>query len=144
VIRPENVPVAVDCIVEIADGSKLVLIERKNPPYGCAIPGGFLEAGETVADAARRELKEETGLEVTLHYLLGVYSKPGRDPRGPVVSVTLVGSSDGWPVAGDDAAKIFILDLNHHPIPPMAFDHEDVLRDYLNYRNVNKRPPLDR
>lgn len=150
-IRPENVPVAVDIIIELPDGNgnyKIVLIERRNPPHGWALPGGFVECGESVADAARREAKEETGLDVTLAYQLGVYSRPGRDPRGPVVSICFVGWAEGTPKAADDAKNLRLVDIQKENYPDiartLAFDHGEVLWDYLNYRGGGPRPPLDR
>ncbi|MGH8335854.1 MAG: NUDIX domain-containing protein, partial [Gammaproteobacteria bacterium] len=99
--RPVCPPIAADAIIEIGD--RIVLIERKNTPYGWAIPGGFVDFGETVEHAAIREAKEETSLDVELHALLGVYSRPDRDPRGQTISVVYVGRAAGTPVAQDDA-----------------------------------------
>src|ERR1700757_5311155 len=99
--RPKCPPIAADIIAEIGD--KVVLIERKNIPYGWAIPGGFVDFGETVEDAAVRELREETSLEVDLRALLGIYSRPDRDPRGHTVTAVYVGRARGTPQAQDDA-----------------------------------------
>lgn len=144
-IRPENVPVTVDIIIEMGDQEQyIVLVERKNPPHGWALPGGFVEGNESVADAARREAKEETGLDVELFQLQGVYSKPGRDPRGPVVSVCFVGYAKGTPKAADDAKNVRVFNIYEDELPPMAFDHKTVIDDYLNKRNCGKRVPLDR
>src|ERR1700735_3528426 len=97
-------PIAADIITEIGD--KVVLIERKNFPPGWAIPGGFVDFGETVEQAAVREAREEISLEVELRALLGVYSRPDRDPRGQTVSVVYVGRAHGEPRAADDAKGI--------------------------------------
>jgi len=135
--RPVTPPVAADVIIELVDrpGRPIVLIERRNPPAGHALPGGFIDVGETVEDAARREAREETGLDVQLRGLLGVYSDPGRDPRGHTITIVYVGEASGEPAAGDDAAAIVVADPEAPP--PLAFDHERILRDYL--RRLRKR-----
>jgi 8-oxo-dGTP diphosphatase len=135
--RPVTPPVAADVIIELVDrpGRPIVLIERRNPPAGHALPGGFIDVGETVEDAARREAREETGLDVQLRGLLGVYSDPGRDPRGHTIAIVYVGEARGEPAAGDDAAAIVVADPEAPP--PLAFDHERILRDYL--RRLRKR-----
>jgi 8-oxo-dGTP diphosphatase len=129
--RPVTPPVAADVIIELADrpGRPVVLIERRNPPPGYALPGGFVDLGETVEDAARREAREETGLDVQLLGLLGVYSDPARDPRGHTISVVYFGEAHGEPVAGDDAGAIVI--VSPESPPPLAFDHARILDDYL-------------
>src|SRR5713101_204135 len=99
--RPKCPPIAADIIAEIGD--KVVLIERKNFPPGWAIPGGFVDFGETVEQAAVREACEEISLEVEVRALLGVYSRPDRDPRGQTVTVVYIGRARGTPVASDDA-----------------------------------------
>ena len=129
--RPVTPPVAVDVIIELADrpGRPVVLIKRRNPPHGYALPGGFVDLGERVEDAARREALEETGLEIELRSLLGVYSDPGRDPRGHTVSIVYVAEARGRPQAGDDASRVF--EAQPGSPPPLVFDHDRVLRDYL-------------
>jgi 8-oxo-dGTP diphosphatase len=135
--RPNCPPIAADVIIEI--DRRIVLIERKNYPYGWAIPGGFVDIGETVQDAAVREMHEETGLDVELTDLLGIYSRPDRDPRGHTISVVYVGRAQGVPQAADDAksAGLFAPDA---PPSPLAFDHAEILADYVRYKQTGKRP----
>lgn len=127
----------VDVIIEVPGG--IVLIRRRHPPDGWAIPGGFVDAGERVEDAARREMREETSLDVELVELLGVYSDPARDPRGPTISTVFVGRAAGTPKADDDAADVGVFDERHVPTP-LAFDHARILADYFRYRRTGERP----
>jgi 8-oxo-dGTP diphosphatase len=129
--RPATPPVAVDAIIELVDrpGRPIVLIERRNEPLGWAIPGGFVDVGETVEQAAIREAREETGLAIELGPLLGVYSDPARDPRGHTVGIVYVATAHGEPVAGDDARSFVAVDPRHPP--PLAFDHDRILADYV-------------
>lgn len=132
----------VDVIAEMPDG-RIVLVRRKNPPPGWALPGGFVEAGESAAAAARRELQEETGLDVDLSELFHVYADPARDPRGPTLSVVFIGRASGTPVGADDAAEARAFSLDALPAP-LAFDHALILADYRRYREEGRRPPPDR
>lgn len=120
---------AVDVVLRMNDG--IVLIRRRNPPFmGCyALPGGFVEIGETVEDAARREVMEETGISASLVGLVGVYSDPDRDPRGHVVSICYLADGSGELRSGSDAsdARIFRPD----ELPELAFDHARMIRDAL-------------
>jgi 8-oxo-dGTP diphosphatase len=129
--RPRTPDLAVDVIIELEDrpGRPIVLVKRRFPPAGHALPGGFVDVGETVENAARREAREETGLDITLGTLLGVYSDPSRDPRGHTVSLVYIASATGEPVAGDDAAGVLI--VNPGAAPPLVFDHGLILGDYL-------------
>jgi 8-oxo-dGTP diphosphatase len=126
-----------DVIIEVGD--HIVLVRRKYPPEGWAIPGGFVETGETVESAAVREALEETGLPVTLTALLGVYSDPSRDPRHHTVSTVYVGRAEGSPSGGDDAAEARLFAEGDLP-SPIAFDHAAILADYFRYRKTGKRP----
>jgi 8-oxo-dGTP diphosphatase len=123
--------VAADAIIELVDrpGRPVVLVERRYPPPGFAIPGGFVEFGETVENAAVREAREETGLAITITALLGVYSDPDRDPRGQTIGVVYVATAEGTPIAGDDAGAVRIIDPRQPP--PLAFDHARILADYV-------------
>ncbi|MBK5101043.1 MAG: NUDIX hydrolase [Desulfobacteraceae bacterium] len=119
----------VDTIIEM-ENSGIVLIQRKNPPFGWALPGGFVDYGESLESAALREAEEETSLKVELKYLLGAYSDPTRDPRHHTISVVFVVKGKGEPRAADDAEDIGIFDFNSLP-QHLAFDHEKILRDYF-------------
>lgn len=138
---PMTPPIAADTIIELIDrpGRPIVLIERKNPPPGWAIPGGFVDVGESVEQAARREAQEETALDVTLVALLGVYSDPRRDPRGQTVSVVYRCEARGTPRAQDDAAAVGIFSPDRLPAN-LAFDHDRILADYLTFRQTGKPP----
>lgn len=133
-----------DIIIELVDrpGRPIVLIERRNPPPGWAIPGGFVDVGETVEQAAVREAQEETALAVTLMALLGVYSDPQRDARGHTASAVYVAAAQGTPRAQDDAAAVGVFNPENLPAN-LAFDHHRILTDYLTYRQTGK-PPLPR
>ena len=133
--KPVTPLVTVDVIIEVEGG--VVLIERKNPPHGWALPGGFVDVGETVEAAAVREAGEETGLAVELVELLGVYSDPARDPRGHTVSVVFIGRAQGEPKAADDARAIAVADPRQPP--PLAFDHARILADYCRRRLAHAR-----
>ena len=132
----------VDVIAEMPEGG-IVLVRRRHPPPGWALPGGFVEAGESAAVAARRELREETGLDVELLELFHVYADPARDPRGPTLSVVFIGRARGMPTGADDAAEARIFPLGALPAP-LAFDHALILADYRRYRTEGRRPPPDR
>ncbi len=130
--RPETPLLAADIIIELVDRSDrpIVLIKRKYPPVGWAIPGGFVDIGESVEQAAVREAKEETALEVTLTKLLGIYSNPGRDLRGHTASVVFIAEASGQPSAQDDAAEIAVIDIQALP-DDLVFDHNQILADYV-------------
>lgn len=134
--------IAVDIIIELADRPQrlIVLIERRNPPHGWALPGGFVDVGETLEHAAVREAREETGLEIRLKALLGCYSNPARDSRGHTVSAVYVAEARGEPKAGDDAGRIQIADPLQ--LPALAFDHALILSDYRRYRETGMLAPL--
>lgn len=141
--RPETPLIAADAIIELADRPErpIVLIERLNPPHGWAIPGGFVDLGERMEQAAVREALEETGLRVTLRALLGLYSDPARDPRGHAVTAVYVAEARGEPRALDDARALGVFDLDDLPAQ-LAFDHRLVLADYRAYRASGIPAPL--
>jgi 8-oxo-dGTP diphosphatase len=132
---PKTPALTVDIIIELRDRPDvpIVLIRRKNPPHGWALPGGFVDIGETVEHAAVREAGEETALRVTLKLLLGCYSDPARDPRGHTASAVYVAEAEGEPRAQDDAAGVAIFSPEALPAP-LVFDHARILRDYLAWR----------
>jgi 8-oxo-dGTP diphosphatase len=117
----------VDVVISLA-GDRVVLVRRKYPPPGWALPGGFVEEGETLEAAAIREANEETGLDVTLTDLLYVYSDPRRDPRRHTVAAVFLGRAAGEPAGGDDAAEARAFAWAELP-SPLAFDHAEILRD---------------
>jgi ADP-ribose pyrophosphatase YjhB (NUDIX family) len=125
----------VDIIIEVGDG-KIVMILRKNEPIGWAIPGGFVDYGESLEDAAVREAKEETSLDVTLLEQMHTYSEPGRDPRQHTISTVYIATGKGIPKEADDAAEIGIFTEDTLP-SPLMFDHGRILADY--FRNKKKR-----
>jgi 8-oxo-dGTP diphosphatase len=133
--RPITPQLTADVIIEVPllDDKPIILIERKYEPYGWAIPGGFVDVGETIASAARREALEETTLEVDLELLLGIYSNPERDFRGHTVSAVFVGNATGKPVAADDAKDIGLFDPFDITVN-LAFDHRQIIEDYCQYR----------
>jgi len=126
--------VAVDIIIQINGfPDRIVLIKRKNPPFGWAIPGGFVDYGETVDEAAKREALEETSLGVNLIRQFHVYSDPQRDSRGHTISVVFIGSAHGTPIGADDAVEAQVFEKNALPAA-LAFDHREILSDYFNQR----------
>ncbi len=120
----------VDIIIELESGG-VVLIKRKNPPYGWAIPGGFVDYGESLEEAAVREAKEETNLDVELIRQFRTYSDPARDPRHHTITTVYVAKGKGIPEARDDALEIAVFTRPNLP-EQVAFDHRKILEDYFN------------
>jgi len=127
----------VDVIIEYE--GKIVLIERKNPPYGYALPGGFVDYGETLEECAKREAKEETGLEIEDLELLSCYSDPKRDPRFHTITTVFVAKGKGTLKAGDDAKRAFLVPIDQIPWDKLCFDHGKILKDYLKRREANAK-----
>lgn len=136
----KNPTPTVDAIIELSNGD-IVVIERANPPYGVAFPGGFVDEGESLEDACIREALEETGLEVELIALLGVYSHPSRDPRKHTVSATFVARANGEPHAGDDAKAVQRVAPDALLALPFVFDHALMAADYLAWRTTRLAAP---
>jgi 8-oxo-dGTP diphosphatase len=118
----------VDAILEIRPGCVL-LVRRRFEPLGWALPGGFVEAGESLEDACRREIREETTIEITELRQMHTYSDPSRDPRQPTVSTVFVAQGSGVPIPGDDAAEVAFFPINALP-RPLCFDHAEILADF--------------
>lgn len=135
VYRNPTPTVDVVILMPMEGGEGVVLIERANPPHGWALPGGFVDYGETCEHAAVREMKEETGLDVTLTGLLGVYSDPDRDPRQHTMSVVYTGVPEDPDalLAGDDAAQAQVFPLGQWP--ELVFDHAKILADFMKQRD---------
>lgn len=134
---PKTPYLATDGIVEIYDESYefkgIVLIKRKNEPLGLALPGGFVDIGESVEDAVVREMKEEISLDVQIDELLGIYSDPSRDSRFHVASAVYICKAMGMPVGADDAKEAKVYALEELPLDELVFDHKKILLDYLQY-----------
>ena len=142
-MKHRNPAPTVDIIIELIDrpGRPIVLIERKNEPMGWAIPGGFVDYGESIETAAVREAEEEVSLKVKLIEQFYVYSAPDRDPRQHTLSIVFIATAKGKPVAADDAKNLGI--FNQYDLPQnLCFDHDRVLQDYWNYRNYALKPRI--
>jgi 8-oxo-dGTP diphosphatase len=126
-MTPVTPKLTVDALIILS--GKIVLVKRKKPPYkgDYALPGGFVEIGETTEEAVMREVLEETGLSIKIVKLLGVYSDPSRDPRGHTVSVCYLATGEGMPMADSDAEDVGLFD--HNDLPELAFDHDLIVKD---------------
>ena len=133
--KPQTPYLSTDGIVEIYNASEeflgIVLIQRKNTPTGLALPGGFVDVGESVEDAVVREMKEEISLDVEIKELFGVYSDPNRDKRFHTASIVYVCKAYGNPVGADDAKEAMIVKLEDLELNKLVFDHGEILKDYL-------------
>lgn len=128
---PGNPLPTVDLIIEYNKG--IILIKRRNPPEGWALPGGFVDCGESLEDAAVREAKEETGLDVDLLRQFHTYSAPDRDPRHHTITTVYIARAEGKAVAGDDAKEIGVFGKDMLP-GQIAFDHREIINDYYTGR----------
>jgi len=133
-----NPLLTVDIIIEMPRGG-IVLIERKNPPHGWALPGGFVDYGESLESAAVREAKEETSLAVQLIEQFHAYSEPNRDARHHTVSIVFIATANGTPRGADDAKVARVFGENEIP-SPLVFDHQRIVREYFYYKRTAQRP----
>jgi 8-oxo-dGTP diphosphatase len=133
----------VDLIIEMIDRPyrPIILIERLNPPYGWALPGGYMDYGESLETSAQREAEEETGLHVKLVEQFQAYSDPNRDPRQHTISIVFLAHAKGDPNPGDDAKNLKLFELWQIP-DNLCFDHDRIIRDYRYYREYGIRPKL--
>jgi len=134
IVYYQNPIPTVDIIIE-TDDDTIVLIKRKNHPVGWAIPGGFVDYGESLEEAAVRETKEETSLDVTIIEQMHTYSRPDRDPRHHTISTVFIAKGKGIPKAADDAAYLGLFTEDTLP-EPIVFDHGEILRDYFTRRTA--------
>jgi 8-oxo-dGTP diphosphatase len=140
-LRPRTPELTVDAIIELDDG-RIVLIERKNFPSGWAIPGGFVDPGESLAEAVRREAMEETSLRIKVRELFHVYSRPWRDPRGDTVSAVYHCTASGEPRGGSDASTAKAFDPDRLP-KSITFDHRKILAQFLRWKRTGRRPSVE-
>jgi ADP-ribose pyrophosphatase YjhB (NUDIX family) len=141
-LQERNTPlVTVDIIIEV-DNRGIVLIERRNPPHGWALPGGFVDYGESLEQAAIREAREETSLDVQLVEQFHTYSDPSRDPRHHTISTVFIARASGVPRGADDAKKAQLFSEGNLP-SPIVFDHAQILTDYFHYKKTGQRPVPD-
>ena len=140
---PETPLLTVDIIIELTDqaAKPIVLIERRNPPHGWALPGGFVDKGETLEAAAIREAKEETCLDVSLVEHLANYSDPKRDSRFHTVSAVYIAQAQGQPQAADDAINLKVFSIEQIP-EQLAFDHNRILQDYIHFKLTGEKPGI--
>ena len=132
--KPKTPYLTTDGVVEIYKDNEfkgIILIKRKNPPFGFALPGGFVDVGERVEEACVREMKEELNLDVNIIKLLGVYSDPKRDIRFHTVSVVYICKASSYPKAGDDAKEVIVIDPKKFDLDKLVFDHKKIIEDYL-------------
>ncbi|UCD33774.1 MAG: NUDIX hydrolase [Desulfobacterales bacterium] len=127
-----NPLVTVDIIIELE--GKIVMIERANPPYGWALPGGFVDYGESLEASAVREAREETSLSIQLEEQFHTYSSPDRDPRHHTITTVYIATGKGIPKSADDAKNVGVFSQNELPAP-IVFDHEKIIIDYFRYKN---------
>ena len=135
----KNPLVTVDIIIEIDD--KIILIQRANPPNGWALPGGFVDYGESLEAAAIREAKEETSLEIELEDQFHSYSDPGRDPRHHTITTVYIAKGIGMPKPADDAKQLGLFSKRDLPAP-IAFDHAEIINDYFRFKGGEPKKVL--
>lgn len=136
--KPQTPYLTTDGIVEIYNASEeflgIVLIQRKNIPIGLALPGGFVDVGESVEEAVVREMQEEISLDVTIKELFGVYSDPSRDERFHTASIVYICKAYGLPIGADDAKEAMVVTVEELQLDALVFDHSKIVLDYINQR----------
>ena len=140
-MRPVTPLITVDAIIQLPN-ENIVLVKRKYPPSGWAIPGGFVDPGESLAEAVRREAREETSLDIEVVSIFHVYSKPWRDPRGDTVSVVYYATAEGCPEGGDDAEKAVAFAPDDLP-DVLAFDHRKIIQQFLLWKKTGIKPSVE-
>lgn len=141
-MRPVTPEVTVDAIIELPEG-RIVLVDRKFFPEGWALPGGFVDPGESLAGAIRREAREETSLDVEVLSLFHVYSRPWRDPRGDTVTAVYHCRAEGEPIGADDAKQARAFGPEEIPRGAMAFDHAAILEQFFAWRATGEKPSVE-
>jgi 8-oxo-dGTP diphosphatase len=137
----KNPSVAVDAVIFYRDTDNIILIKRKNPPHGYALPGGFVNEGESLLNAVKREVKEELSIDVLVWEQFFTYSSPNRDPRKHVISTAFICTTTEAPKAADDAAEVIIVPL--HNLPKLVFDHSKIITDVFVYQRNGLRRKLE-